>query len=94
MTILEAVQFLHDRNILSAPVLDVTKEDSDTWKDKYVGVLDMIKRECLPALGLLWLLASLANGWGFQCACTCWTLWSFGQRSPKRTRSMRTSRVP
>jgi hypothetical protein len=51
MTILEAVQFLHDRNILSAPVLDVTKEDSDTWKDKYVGVLDMIKRECLPALG-------------------------------------------
>lgn len=48
MTIFEAVQFLHDRNILSAPVLDVTKEGSDTWKDKYIGVLDMIKRESPP----------------------------------------------
>lgn len=51
MTVAEAVEFLHSKNILSAPVLDVEKESSDTWRDKYIGVLDMIKRKCVKIYG-------------------------------------------
>lgn len=43
-TVKEAVEFLHKNNILSAPVLDVSKEHSNTWRDKYLGVLDVVKR--------------------------------------------------
>ncbi len=46
MTIKEAVEFLHKHNILSAPVLDVDKAAAGaSWKEKYVGFLDVIKRK-------------------------------------------------
>lgn len=43
ITIRDAIKFLHDKNILSAPVRDVTKPDSATWKEKYLGVVDVVE---------------------------------------------------
>lgn len=61
-SILEAVQILSQNGILSAPVRDVTKTDSVSWTDIYLGMVDF------PAI-IVWVLeqaelaaASLAAG--------------------------------
>lgn len=43
MKIRDAIQFLHDKGILSAPVVDVKHADEKDWKTKYLGVVDMVK---------------------------------------------------
>ncbi len=43
MTIRAAMEFLHSRGILSAPIVDCTAAPGAAWKAKYLGVLDMVK---------------------------------------------------
>lgn len=43
MTIREAMEVLHARGILSAPIIDAAAPADASWKDKYLGVLDMVK---------------------------------------------------
>eukprot|EP00053_Salpingoeca_punica_P005299 m.53569 g.53569 ORF g.53569 m.53569 type:complete len:339 (-) comp13178_c0_seq1:270-1286(-) len=49
MTVCQAVEFLHEHNILSAPIRNVGVPDSAPWKEKYTGMMDMI-RACVIML--------------------------------------------
>eukprot|EP00051_Salpingoeca_urceolata_P026251 m.476623 g.476623 ORF g.476623 m.476623 type:complete len:342 (-) comp20593_c0_seq1:202-1227(-) len=40
-TVKEAVTFLHNEGILSAPVYDVSKPDTAPWKEKFLAILDV-----------------------------------------------------
>ena len=71
MTIEEAVQYLHARKILSAPVLDVevAAKPGATWKDKYVGILDVGKRAKPPfdtLVAYVFVYVCI-----FVCVCAC-----------------------
>ena len=43
-TVSEALQELNENNILSAPVEDPSQPEDAHWKDKYIGMIDVITR--------------------------------------------------
>ena len=42
VSILNAVRILKENNILSAPVIDISKPSTNAWYNKYVGMVDML----------------------------------------------------
>ena len=35
------MQSLHEKKILSAPVVNIHAKPIDSWKEKYIGIIDM-----------------------------------------------------
>ena len=58
------MEFLHSKNILSAPVLDVSKESSASWREKYTGILDVVK--CMPEE-----MKKVKDLYIYVCVCDC-----------------------